>query len=249
MQHAAGYSMEMEWVFVPLPDGRPYRSASTLYMLAYGFSPDLPATDADIRQSLDGIATVQVIEDIVALRPDVVVLHEAPSLGLTVPISRLGVPILWRYHLGLTTQNRFTKRFWSIVNSYLKSCARVIAHDDSYVPKRIPTRLTAVRPGIDPRSLKNSLNMTSIAARSILVEGISSVDVHSVGNSRIEDAGFLIVNLARWSPTKDPVSAIRIASQMVRLEGFEPPTLGSVDRCSNPLSYSRVVADLPIVVE
>ncbi len=26
---------------------------------------------------------------------------------------------------------------------------------------------------------------------------------------------------------------------MVRLEGFEPPTLGSVDRCSNPLSYSR----------
>ena len=28
---------------------------------------------------------------------------------------------------------------------------------------------------------------------------------------------------------------------MVRLEGFEPPTLGSVDRCSNPLSYSRVL--------
>jgi hypothetical protein len=31
----------------------------------------------------------------------------------------------------------------------------------------------------------------------------------------------------------------------VRLERFELPTLGSVDRCSNPLSYSRVVADLP----
>ena len=28
---------------------------------------------------------------------------------------------------------------------------------------------------------------------------------------------------------------------MVRLEGFEPPTLGSVDRCSNPLSYSRMM--------
>ncbi len=26
---------------------------------------------------------------------------------------------------------------------------------------------------------------------------------------------------------------------VVRLEGFEPPTLGSVDRCSDPLSYSR----------
>ena len=26
---------------------------------------------------------------------------------------------------------------------------------------------------------------------------------------------------------------------LVRLEGFEPPTLGSEDRCSNPLSYSR----------
>jgi hypothetical protein len=32
---------------------------------------------------------------------------------------------------------------------------------------------------------------------------------------------------------------------MVRLEGFEPPTLGSVDRCSNPLSYSRIVTGLP----
>ncbi len=29
---------------------------------------------------------------------------------------------------------------------------------------------------------------------------------------------------------------------VVRLEGFEPPTLGSVDRCSNPLSYSRIVS-------
>jgi amidohydrolase len=29
----------------------------------------------------------------------------------------------------------------------------------------------------------------------------------------------------------------------VRLEGFEPPTLGSVDRCSNPLSYSRVILE------
>jgi amidohydrolase len=29
-------------------------------------------------------------------------------------------------------------------------------------------------------------------------------------------------------------------AKKVRLEGFEPPTLGSVDRCSNPLSYSRV---------
>ena len=34
------------------------------------------------------------------------------------------------------------------------------------------------------------------------------------------------------------------SAQMVRLEGFEPPTLGSVDRCSNPLSYSRSVTDV-----
>ena len=32
---------------------------------------------------------------------------------------------------------------------------------------------------------------------------------------------------------------------LVRLEGFEPPTLGSVDRCSNPLSYSRIVTGGP----
>lgn len=28
--------------------------------------------------------------------------------------------------------------------------------------------------------------------------------------------------------------------ELVRLEGFEPPTLCSEDRCSSPLSYSRV---------
>ncbi len=27
---------------------------------------------------------------------------------------------------------------------------------------------------------------------------------------------------------------------MAHLEGFEPPTLGSEDRCSNPLSYRRL---------
>jgi hypothetical protein len=42
--------------------------------------------------------------------------------------------------------------------------------------------------------------------------------------------------------TKDQAEALtnrRGLGQSVRLEGFEPPTLGSVDRCSNPLSYSR----------
>ena len=32
----------------------------------------------------------------------------------------------------------------------------------------------------------------------------------------------------------------RAPIQVVRPEGFEPPTLGSEDRCSNPLSYGRV---------
>ena len=36
-----------------------------------------------------------------------------------------------------------------------------------------------------------------------------------------------------------------IQRNIVRLEGFEPPTLGSVDRCSNPLSYSRIVVGQP----
>ena len=35
---------------------------------------------------------------------------------------------------------------------------------------------------------------------------------------------------------------IPLKNELVRLEGFEPPTLGSVDRCSNPLSYSRIDA-------
>ena len=36
---------------------------------------------------------------------------------------------------------------------------------------------------------------------------------------------------------------------LVRLEGFEPPTLGSVDRCSNPLSYSRIVTGRSILAD
>ena len=42
----------------------------------------------------------------------------------------------------------------------------------------------------------------------------------------------------------DPVDFLGMV-HLVRLEGFEPPTLGSVDRCSNPLSYSRVDAGPP----
>ena len=50
----------------------------------------------------------------------------------------------------------------------------------------------------------------------------------------------LIDGLARELPFSWP----ELIYGMVRLEGFEPPTLGSVDRCSNPLSYSRIVTDL-----
>ncbi len=31
------------------------------------------------------------------------------------------------------------------------------------------------------------------------------------------------------------------STKLVRLEGFEPPTFSSVVRCSNPLSYKRIV--------
>ena len=45
---------------------------------------------------------------------------------------------------------------------------------------------------------------------------------------------------------KDPTRQIlEFQGHLVRLEGFEPPTLGSVDRCSNPLSYSRVGTGSP----
>ena len=35
---------------------------------------------------------------------------------------------------------------------------------------------------------------------------------------------------------------------MVRPDGFEPPTLCSEDRCSNPLSYGRVITSVPSLV-
>ena len=53
-----------------------------------------------------------------------------------------------------------------------------------------------------------------------------------VGNSNRTNRSIIAISRLRTRPAK---------GQLVRLEGFEPPTLGSVDRCSNPLSYSRVV--------
>jgi trehalose synthase len=162
----------------------------------------------------------------IVVEGDVVILHDPQTAGLAEYLSAMGVPVVWRCHVGIDGENEWTEDAWSFLRRYLEPYVDAYVFTrQPYAPAWVPgERLHIVRPSIDPLAPKN-YDMTPDEVRSVLsyvgiVDGPSDgpvpftrsdgtpgrverfADVIQTGPPPPVDAP-LVVQVSRWDPLKD----------------------------------------------
>jgi trehalose synthase len=91
------------------------------------------------------------------VRPgDIVILHDPQTAGLSRIREELGVPVLWRCHVGKNESDTWTERAWDFLRPHLEPADVHVFSRESYAPKWIDRdRLMVIPPSIDPFSAKN----------------------------------------------------------------------------------------------
>ncbi len=157
---------------------------------------------------------------------DVVILHDPQTAGIARFLSDLGIPVVWRCHVGVDGSNEWTEDAWSFLRPYLEPYVDAYVFTRAqYAPAWVPQdRLHVIRPSIDPLSPKNH-DMSAEDARAILsyvgiVDGPPSgpvpfvradgtpgrverfADIIQTGPPPPADSP-LVVQVSRWDPLKD----------------------------------------------
>ena len=99
---------------------------------------------------------------------DIVLLHDPQTAGLTGPLARAGVQVIWRCHIGVDWQNAVTRQAWAFLRAYLEPAHGFVFTRRQYVPDWVPEPLTwIIPPSIDPFSAKNQ-QLDAAAVQAIL---------------------------------------------------------------------------------
>lgn len=163
---------------------------------------------------------------------DMVVLHDPQTAGLAEHLSALGVPVVWRCHVGIDGVNECTDEAWSFLRQFLDGYVDgYVFTRREYAPSWIdPDLLSVIRPSIDPLAPKNA-DLSPKSARDILayvgildgsrpdpVPFIRSdgtpgrverfADISRTGPPPSADSP-LVVQVSRWDPLKDMAGVMR----------------------------------------
>jgi trehalose synthase len=87
---------------------------------------------------------------------DILLIHDPQPAGLGALVKgSLGIPAVWRCHIGLDDDVPATRVGWSLLEPYVSRYDRTIFSAEEYVPPFLSDRSGLVRPALDPFSDKN----------------------------------------------------------------------------------------------
>jgi trehalose synthase len=87
---------------------------------------------------------------------DLLYIHDPQPLGAGAFLkSELGLPAIWRCHIGLDEETPITAAAWEFLRPYVSAYDRAIFTSSEYVPAYAVKRSKIIPPGIDPASYKN----------------------------------------------------------------------------------------------
>jgi trehalose synthase len=98
---------------------------------------------------------------------DVAILHDPQTAGLTEALTRAGLRVIWRCHIGIDQQNDISRAAWEFLRPYLAAAHAYVFTRRQFAPIWLSrARLWVIPPSIDPFSPKN--------------EQLDAEDVHAI---------------------------------------------------------------------
>jgi trehalose synthase len=82
--------------------------------------------------------------------PDVVLLHDPQTAGMIPRLRELGVPIIWRAHIGLDLPNDLAREAWQFLIGYVELADAYVFSRPAYTLEGLDrSKLTVIAPSID----------------------------------------------------------------------------------------------------
>ncbi len=238
--YARGAGLDARWVVVP-GDQDFFRITKRLHNRLHGFPGDGGPLGEAERAVYERRCTANAELLAGALRPrDVVLLHDPQTAGMIPRLLEVGVPVIWRAHVGQDLPNDLAREAWRFQIRYVEradSCvfSRAVFAWDGLDPDKI----TVIAPSIDAFSPKNhAMAFTSVTAV-LRAAGLAS-DPHyrpratferldgTVGRVeheaiRMEEQPLrldrpLLAQVSRWDALKDPLGVLAAFCEYTRAD-------------------------------
>ena len=195
---AAG--VDERWVVI---EGSPdfFEVTKKMHTLLHGVAPDGAELTADDRATYERTLEPNVTALLEVMRPgDVAVLHDPQTVGLIPALTRLGVKVVWRSHIGVDEPNAIVRGAWRFLAPFLSTASAVVFSRAAYVWDGCePSRVRIIPPCIDPFTTKNrefdTREVHDVLSRSGLID-------------RVPPSAPFLMQVSRWDRLKDPVGVV-----------------------------------------
>ncbi len=161
---------------------------------------------------------------------DVVIVHDPQPAGL-IPVlkKRLGVPVIWRCHVGIDAPSDLSRRAWSFLRPYIEQADAFVFSRRAFVWEGLEeAKIELIAPVIDAFSAKNQELDASTVAAILAVAGLNenggaaaptfihdgvptqvrrSADLLEGRPLRASDP--MVLQVSRWDALKDPLGVIK----------------------------------------
>ena len=158
-------------------------------------------------------------------------LHDPQTAGMIPILKRLGIPVVWRCHVGIDTADPITRAAWEFLRGYVRQADACVFSRGQYVWDGLePDKTVLIAPSIDAFSPKNQElsdgQVAGILAAAGLQEGSSTFVLDpsfrrmdgSPGRverrartdegRRLRPDDVMVLQISRWDRLKDPLGVI-----------------------------------------
>ena len=147
--------LSIRWVVIGSDRPEFFRLTKRLHNLIHGEGdPSLSAEDRALYETVSR-------ENADALKPhlgprDILAIHDPQPLAIGAMLKReLGLPAIWRCHIGLDEHLPATRAAWMFLRPYAEDYDLSVFSAAEYIPDYLAGRATIIHPALDPFSHKN----------------------------------------------------------------------------------------------
>jgi trehalose synthase len=230
LAYALGAGVDTRWAVI---SGNPdfFEITKRIHNHLHNFAGDGGELGETERAKYEAALQPNAAELEAMVRPrDVAILHDPQTAGLIPGLKRLGVPVIWRCHVGIDTPHDLARRAWHFLIPYVEQADAYVFSRRTFVWDDLDEAKTQlIAPSIDAFSPKNremdATAVTAILHAAGLVPGGASpgepVFLREDGTpARIEHRAEvfedsppkatdrLVLQVSRWDALKDPIGVI-----------------------------------------
>jgi trehalose synthase len=230
LAYAKGAGVDARWVVIPgtAPFFEVTKRIHNNLHSAAGDGGELGAHERGVYER----ALAPSVEEFAELvnRRDVVIVHDPQPAGLIPRLKQIGVPVIWRCHVGIDNPSALSRRAWSFLKPYVEPADAYVFSREAFVWDGLErAKIELIAPVIDAFSAKNQeLDERAVAAilgvaglgddgngehASFVREDGSPALVHRQAQLREERplraSDPIILQVSRWDTLKDPLGVIQ----------------------------------------